>query len=168
MIYKPEAYFKDIFSINYNLLKKKGIKCLLIDLDNTIARVDEKYPEDKIITLINKLKKDFKVIIFSNAITPRVNRFKKNLDLDAIPIACKPFSFSYKKVLKKYNYKEKEIAAIGDQIYTDIKGANKMNITSILIDPISSKESLITKINRYKENKLIRNKKIIIRGEYYE
>lgn len=168
MIYKPNAYFKDIFSINYNQLKNNGIKCLLIDIDNTIARVDEKYPEDKIVSLIKKLNKDFKVIIFSNAITPRVNKFKKKLSTDAIPFACKPFSFSYKRVLKKYNYQEKEIAAIGDQIYTDIKGANKMNIKSILINPISSKESLITKINRYKENKLIRNKKIIIRGEYYE
>ena len=77
----------------------------------------------------------------------------------------------YKKIMKLYGYNVEEIAAIGDQIYTDIKGANKLNITSILVNPLSPRESLFTKINRLKENKLFKKlskQKILTKGEYYE
>lgn len=70
--------------------------------------------------------------------------------------------------MKKYKATNSQIAAIGDQLYTDIKGANKLDITSILVDPISKNEFIITKLNRLKENRLINKSKIITRGEYYE
>ena len=56
---------------------------------------------------------------------------------------------------------------IGDQIYTDILGANKLNILSIYVDRLSSKESIITKINRLREQRLFKKTSIIKRGEYY-
>ncbi|HAB67259.1 MAG TPA: YqeG family HAD IIIA-type phosphatase [Firmicutes bacterium] len=168
MNYKPSIYAKDIFHINYDILRQNGIKCLLFDIDNTIARVDERYPSPEVINLFNKLKKDFKIIIITNAIRIRANRFKSYLNVSCLPFACKPLKKAYRKILKEYSYKETEIAAIGDQLYTDIKGANKMNIKSILIDQISAKESIITKYNRYKENKLISKTQIIKRGEYYD
>ena len=37
MKYLPDIYKKNIFDINYNKLKKKDIKCLIFDLDNTLA-----------------------------------------------------------------------------------------------------------------------------------
>ena len=33
----PDIYAKSIFLINYKKLRKSGIKCLLFDLNNTIA-----------------------------------------------------------------------------------------------------------------------------------
>ena len=33
----PDIYDQSIYTINYKKLKKNGIKCLLFDLDNTIA-----------------------------------------------------------------------------------------------------------------------------------
>ena len=53
-----------------------------------------------------------------------------------------------------------------DQLYTDILGANKMGIISLLIDRISNNESIITKFNRIRENKIIKKYKIIERGHY--
>ena len=80
----------------------------------------------------------------------------------------KPSSRNYNKIIKENNLKIEQPAAIGDQIYTDILGANKLCITSILVDPISKKEFITTRINRIKENKLINKTKIIKKGEYYE
>ena len=73
--------------------------------------------------------------------------------------------FSY---FEKNNLKKENIAAIGDQLFTDILGANKMNITSILVEPISKNESIFTKLNRARENRLIKKYNIIEKGNYYE
>lgn len=165
---KPTIYSKDIFSINYSKLKEKGIKLLLFDIDNTIAKIKDKNPSSNTIKLFNDLKKDFKVVIITNAVPHRALRFKRSLLVDTFSLACKPSKHTYLRIIKKYKFKTNEIAAIGDQIYTDIKDANKLKISSILVDQISKQESIFTKINRIKENNLINKRKIIERGKYYD
>lgn len=168
-LYKPTIYVKDIFSINYPALKKKKIKYLLFDIDNTIADNKTKEPEEKVIQLFEKLKnEEFHVILLTNALPHRALRFARKLNVKAYYLACKPASFNYKRIKKELKIKDIEIAAIGDQLLTDIKGANKQKITSILVDKISNNESIITKINRRRENRRIKKYNLLKRGEYYE
>ncbi len=142
-------YVKDVYSINYQKLKDKKIKYLLFDIDNTIATNNESIPNDKTIKLFDKLKNDkFHLIILTNAIPSRALRFKRRLKVDTYFLSCKPLSINYKLIMKKYHLQKEEMAAIGDQLLTDIKGANKLGIMSILVDPIASNESIFTKINR--------------------
>ena len=166
--YIPNIYQKSIFDINYNKLKESKIKLLLFDIDSTIADSKTKIPSKESIELINELKKDFQILILSNAAPSRTKRFCKYLGIDGYYLSCKPLSFKYKKILKKYNILNENIAAIGDQLYTDIKGANKMNMVSILVDRINNNEHIFTKINRLKENRLIKKYNIIERYKYYE
>lgn len=163
----PKMYKENIYKINYNYLKEYGIRCLFFDMDNTLIDNKTKTPTQEVIDLIKKLKKEhFKIIIISNALPNRLNKFVKQLEIDdSISLACKPLKRSYLKLMKKYKLNNHEIACIGDQIYTDIKGANNLNIFSILVDPIAKHEHIITKINRIKERKIFR--KYIRRGEYY-
>jgi len=167
-IYKPVIYKKDILDIDYLRLKKMGIKCLLIDIDNTIAKTTCSYVSKDIEDLFESLKKDFKIIILTNAIFIRARKFAEILDVPYYAFSCKPFRMNYKKIMTRYGYKESEMAAIGDQLYTDIKGANKLNIMSILVDPLAKREGILTKVNRLKERSLIRRTKLLKRGEYYE
>ncbi len=166
---KPAIYQKDVFSINYDKLLKQNIKNLLFDIDNTIASGKDKLPSKEIIELFNDLKeKGFNVFIITNALKKRASRFKEKLNIKTYHFSMKPSSRNYNKLIKENNLNIKECAAIGDQIYTDIKGANKLGILSILVDPISNYEFITTKVNRIKENKLINKTKIIKKGEYYE
>ncbi len=168
----PDVYQKNIFNINYIKLKKQGIKCLLFDLDNTIASKEMKKPTKKVIELINNLKEEgFVVIIFSNASYKRLKPFEEQLKIKVISRAFKPHQYKYKKFLKDYGFKPKEVAFIGDQILTDIKGGNKIGFTTIFVDRISKNDEIITKINRFRENKifkkLAKENKFNI-GKYYE
>ena len=166
---KPNIYQKDIFSINYNDLKKKNIKNLLFDIDNTIVAGNLKTLDNKTIDLFNKLKEEnFNIYIITNALKRRAIIFSKILDVKTYHFSMKPSPRNYNKILKENNLNIKETAAIGDQIYTDVLGANKLGILSILVDPVSKHEFIITKINRIKERKLIEKTKIITKGEYYE
>ena len=66
--YIPDIYQKSIYTINYEKLIDRGIKCLLFDLDNTIAPIGVKEPTKKVKELFDDLKKmGFKIIIFSNS-----------------------------------------------------------------------------------------------------
>ena len=73
--------------------------------------------------------------------------------------------------MEKFSYKPTEIAAVGDQLITDIYGANKLDITSILVNPLTSKDYYVTILNRIIErfifNKL-NKKELFLKGKYYE
>lgn len=167
----PDLYQKNIYDIDYQKLKEKGIVCLLFDLDNTIVPVKEEIPSKKVKELFQYLEKDFKVIILSNSNHKRLLPFKEMLNVDVAASAHKPFKSKYLKIMKMYQFKEFEIAAIGDQLLTDILGANQVGITSILINPIGEYEKFGTRINRFFEKfiyRKLKKKNILIRGEYYD
>lgn len=169
---KPDMYCKDIFNINYEKLQQNGIKCLLFDLDNTIEPVIIPFPDENDVNFFNRLKSmGFKVIVMSNGNKERVMSFTKKLNIEVKHSSMKPFIKSYLEIMYKNNLKPKEIAAIGDQLLTDVFGANNARMTSILVDPISEIELNKTKINRFIEKIILNNFKqrnILVKGNYYE
>lgn len=109
-LYKPTIYAKDIFHINYKKLEENKIKLIIFDIDNTIAKTNEKYPTDKVVKLFKELKNNkFNLLILTNAIPHRAIRFKKYLDVDTYYLACKPSKLNYIRIIKKYKYKNEEI-----------------------------------------------------------
>lgn len=171
-IFVPDIYQKSIFAINYKKLKKNGIKCIIFDLDNTIAPVNAKSPSKKVKDLIEDLKElKLKLIIVTNSTKRRVEPFKDILGIDTAYFSLKPLKNKYKKILKIYGFKDTEIACIGDQLLTDIWGANRMGFTSILINPIGTLDFAPTKINRFIENTIfnyLEKKDLLKKGQYYE
>lgn len=170
--YIPDIYQKSIYTINYDILLLRGIKCLLFDLDNTIVPITIKIPNKKIKTLFNELKtKGFKIIIFSNSPKTRVKPFKDELNVESCASACKPFKKKFLKIMNDNHLEFTQMAIIGDQLLTDIQGGNNIGITTILVNPIGTKERLTTKINRLYENHILtklRDNDLFTKGKYYE
>lgn len=171
-IFYPDIYAKNIYTINYNKLKDKGIKCLVFDLDNTLVPVKAKMTTREVETFIRRLRQNkFTVILMSNSPKKRVSLFKKSLDIPVFSFSMKPLKRKYKKMLKEYGFDLSEVACIGDQIMTDIWGANKMGFTSILVDKMTKEDFKWTKLNRIVESLILKHfhhKKRFTKGEYYE
>lgn len=165
-LFKPKMYQKDIFSINYDLLKQFGIKYLIFDLDNTIGLVDETVCNKKTTDFLNQLSHDFEIIIVSNNSLKRVSTFATNLNASLIANACKPSSRGY-HYIKKYTKNMNEVCIIGDQIVTDILLGNRFGLTTILVDPLGIKDLKITSFNRFLEKRIMKKIKFK-KGEYYE
>ena len=166
----PDMYNKSIFDIDYKFLKSKGIKCLVFDLDNTIALIDENITPEKTKKLFDKLKKDFKVIIISNNFKKRVEYYSKQLGVDFISFAMKPSIKGLTQIKLKYKYKKSDMCMIGDQIMTDVLSGNIFGVYTILVDPLGEKDLKITKFNRYLEGKVLiklNNKYQFEKGKYY-
>ena len=170
MLCYPKMYKKNIFDINYSKLKELGIKCLIFDLDNTIALIDQDLITEETKKMLLDLKKDFRIIIISNNKEKRVKKYGDILECDYVYYAKKPFSSGFRRIKKKYNLEKKEMAIIGDQLITDILGGNKFGIYPILVDPMAKKDLKITYFNRFLERKILKRYKrkgIMKKGEYY-
>jgi len=170
--FMPDIYQKSIYYINYDKLYKKGIRCLLFDLDNTITPSHVNKPTKRLKKLFDELKdKGFKIIILSNSPKYRIEPFKSYLNVDACAFSLKPKKNKYERIMEKFKYKNTEVAAIGDQLITDVLGANKLDLTSILVNPLTDSDFTITWINRVFEkiiyNRLEKND-LFTRGKYYE
>ena len=165
---KPDAYYKDIYEIDYKELKELGIKNIFFDVDNTIIpyTVNKVTEENK--KLFNELKKDFNLVIVSNSNSHRINSIIEDLGITGYTSSMKPLNRTYKK--RKKIYKEDESIFIGDQFMTDVWGAHKNNFKVILVDRIGNKEPLTTKFWRTIESFVRRKltKEGFIDGKYYK
>lgn len=168
----PDIYAQSIYRINYEKLISIGIKCVIFDLDNTIAPVDVKMPSKEAINLMFKLKDlGLKPILMSNSGKVRVEPFRNNLEIDSCASAKKPFKNNYQKIQMLYKMKPEEIACVGDQLLTDILGANNQGMTSILVNPISKKDRKVTLFNRIIEKiimLILEKRDLFKKGKYYD
>ncbi len=157
---KPDYYYDDISEIPLSMLKEKGIRAVICDLDNTLDCHETPTPSEKALQFLNDLRAGgFEVCIISNGKQPRVDRYVQGLGLPYIARAGKPSKKSYLKALKAVKCKPKAAAFVGDQIFTDTWGANRLGITTILVEPIKSIENPFFYPKRFLEKFLKANLK---------
>lgn len=153
----PDLYLESIKFINSELLKKNKIKGLIIDVDNTLIDYEknlisgaEEWCED--------LKSEgIKCMILSNTNKKeKVEKVATSLNIPYIMFAKKPFKGGFKKAKELLGLKSSEIAVVGDQIFTDVIGARRMNMFSILVKQVDEKDILITRIKRPLEKIIIK------------
>ena len=139
----PDSYYASIYDIDYDLLMKQKIDAILFDIDNTITKVDDLNVPQETINLFEILKtKNFKLLIFSNNHVERAQPISKILDVKMLADAGKPQKEAYDKALKILDSKKENTVAIGDQILSDIVGAKKYGIKSILVDQLSEENNI--------------------------
>jgi len=129
----PYEYVDSVFSIDFNELYKKGYRGIIFDIDNTLVHHGEDSTKeiDELFREIQKI--GFKTLLLSNNGEERINRFLKNIKSLYISNAQKPKKGNYLKALKMLNLNKNEVVFIGDQIFTDILGANRSGIPNILV-----------------------------------
>lgn len=153
----PDLFVDSIFELNLERLKEKGIKGLIIDIDNTLVAWDIKFASEDTKAWLLKLKQEgFEVCLVSNNTEDRVVTFNEELKLPAIHRATKPRRGAFKKAMGLMGTNLKNTAVIGDQIFTDVLGGNRMGIFTILVVPIESKEYWWTTFVRKIERRVLK------------
>ncbi len=167
----PNYYAKSVYSINYQELYQRGIVNLIFDIDNTILPVNDIKVDEKLVKLFVDLIDDgFNICIVSNNSVERVNPVAEKLKVISLSNADKPKKEAFDKALKLLESDISSTAMIGDQMLTDIKGANEYGLCSILVDPLLNKYDFKTGTSRILQNimelKLKRENKFI-KHKYY-
>src|SRR3569833_2834057 len=119
-----------IYDIDMKHLKANGIKRIITDLDNTLVRWDEPDATPNLLQCLDHVLDTYglKVCIVSNNKHPRVERFAKPLNIPYISKARKPSRAPFYKALSVIGTKSEETVMIGDQMFTDVLGGNRMGL----------------------------------------
>lgn len=130
----PTICAKSIFHIDYEVVKELGYKAVIFDIDATLVpHGADTTPE--VDALFNKIHNmGFKTLLLSNNSDERIKHFNRHIQTDYIPMADKPDSKGYIKAIRTLAVPKHQILVVGDQIFTDIVGANKCNLDTVLVD----------------------------------
>lgn len=155
-LFLPNKQIKTIYDIDSSILKEKGIKGIVVDLDNTLVAWDQAYVTEDILTWFKELERnDIKYVVFSNNHADRVATFAYPNNLPYIARAKKPLPKAFKQAVQKMNLRPHEVAIIGDQLLTDILGGNTVGLYTILVDPLVQSDAPITQFNRKLESVIL-------------
>lgn len=147
----PDDYIASTYVIPFEELYKKGYRGLIFDIDNTL--VPHGAPADeRAITLFERLRNiGFDTCLISNNQQPRVQPFADKVGSKYVFDAHKPSTKNYKKAMELMKTEKENTLFVGDQLFTDVWGAKRTGIKSILVKPIHPKEEIQIVLKRYLE-----------------
>lgn len=133
----PKVIFPKLTDVPPQYLESRGIRLLMLDFDNTMLPYTTNIPPQPLLDWLGSFRgSPVQLCIVSNSKKPRVKVFSEQYGVDVIQGAKKPFSKGIRACLKKYGVSKSEAALCGDQIYTDVLGANCAGVYSILVKSI--------------------------------
>lgn len=147
----PDKYVASTYVIDFEKLYEIGYRGLVFDIDNTL--VPHGAPADKrAIELFARLKSiGFCCCLISNNQEPRVKMFNEPIGVDYVYDAHKPSRKNYLRAMEIMGTDTDTTVFIGDQLFTDVWGAKRSGIPSILVKPIHPKEEIQIVLKRYLE-----------------
>ena len=138
----PDTYLDSTYEIDFEALYKEGYRGVIFDIDNTLVPHGEP-ADDRSIALFQRLHGlGYKTMLLSNNKEPRVKMFHDGVHSPYIYKAGKPSVKNYKKAMEQMKTTTQNTLFVGDQLFTDIWGAKKAGIRTILVKPIHPKEEI--------------------------
>lgn len=147
----PDEYADSTYGLDFEAMWERGIRGLLFDIDNTL--VPHGKPEtEEAVALFERLRTiGFETCLISNNQEPRVAPFAKAVKSCYLYNAHKPSTKNYRKAMEEMGTDESTTVFVGDQLFTDVYGAKRTGIYSILVKPIHPKEEIQIVLKRYLE-----------------
>lgn len=153
MIFKPQIWINSVLDIDEDFLDKYNIKALVLDLDNTLSMHGNPAAENGIPEWLEHMKNiGVPMRIVSNNTNKRVAPFAKKLGLPFTANGCKPLTFGISKAIKIMGVPKKQVAVVGDQIFTDVIAGNIKGAVSVLVEPFHMESAWTFKLKRKAES----------------
>lgn len=151
----PKEYLESTYVIDFESLYKEGYRGILFDIDNTLVCHDAP-ADERSIGLFKRLHEmGFATCLISNNKEPRVTPFAKALDTPYVYKAGKPKRRGYLEGMGRMGTDEDHTLFVGDQLFTDVWGANRAGMYSILVKPMNPKEEIQIVVKRYLEKPVL-------------
>ncbi len=153
----PRFMFDKIEDIPLDFMKKIGVKAAILDIDNTLVEPHTPVADKRAVEFVKKLEENgFKVCIVSNNIYERAKKFADSIP---VPFVCdknKPNKKPFLMALDILKTDAKDVMVVGDQLLTDVWGANRMGMVPVLVKPVCDKEGKFVKFKRIIERKVLK------------
>lgn len=163
----PAQWERSAYTIPFEQWYKKGYRGIIFDIDNTLVPHGAPATGEAAL-LFEKLRGiGFDTCLISNNKEPRVAPFAKKVKSKYIYKAGKPGKAGYLNAMKLMGTSRENTLFVGDQLFTDVFGANRTGIPAILVDPIHPKEEIQIVLKRYLEKIVLCFYKRRMRKGYY-
>ncbi len=148
----PTVTLEKVTDITPELLHEMNVDAILLDVDNTLAPPTDSTPFEGVQEWIDSIKAEgFSVVICSNNYKKRIRPFSDSVGLECVAMSLKPFPFGFNRAKKKLRERPKSVVVIGDQVYTDVLGANLAGMKSILLSPQCEEHGVTIMLRRRME-----------------
>ena len=154
-LFFPNEYVDSTYSINFEEFYKAGYRGVIFDIDNTLVPHGAPADERAIHFFARLRELGFATPMVSNNKEPRVKSFCDAVESPYIYKAGKPKPEGYEKAMDNMGTDKTNTLFVGDQIFTDVMGANLAGIYSILVKPIHPKEEIQIVLKRFLEKPII-------------
>lgn len=153
----PEKFYSSIFEIDLEELRREKITGIIIDLDNTLVAWNKRETTQELHRWLKDVRRrGFQLCIVSNSRSARAREVAKEVDLPIVAEAWKPRRKAFRAAMAILGTGIGETAVVGDQVFTDVLGGNRMNLKTVLVVPISDKELWTTKLLRRLERRVLK------------
>lgn len=152
----PDLFCASLYDVDLAALRRRGIVGIIVDLDNTLVKYSNSDVTSRARRWVHDARETgLRVCIASNARTKRVQSFSRALNVPAIANATKPTRRALRRALRLLNTSHDETAIIGDQMFTDVLGGNRMGLYTVLVNPLSRVELGATRVMRRLEGRVL-------------
>lgn len=156
----PDYVFDKIYDITPELLQSHGVRAVLIDLDGTMVSHKTALPPESLRAFVQSLHEaGIKVLVFSNNREARVQKFCSPLGVDFISRAGKPFLSGYHQASKRIGVPLTACAVVGDQIFTDVFGGNRVGALTCYVQTLDRRFFWINLRYQFERGFIARGKK---------
>ena len=137
MFITPEYLFSGAAAITPEFLKEKGIIALVLDVDNTLTGHDSQQLPPAIRDWLDRMRAaGIQLAIASNNNEERVRPFAQSIGLDYVAMSCKPLTFGLARARKKFGVPRRQMAIVGDQLFTDRLAGTLYGIPALVVQPM--------------------------------
>lgn len=135
----PRVIAPSLTALTPALLEDLGVRLLMLDFDNTIVPYTTNVPTKPMARWLEEMKASgIRICVVSNSRRDRVPEFCRENDIPCVTRAKKPFRRGIRECLARFGIPPEQAALAGDQIYTDVLGANRAGVAAILVEAIDN------------------------------
>lgn len=153
----PRFMFNAIEEIPIEAMKNLGVKAAILDIDNTLVEPHTPVSDERTKAFVKKLEQSgILVCIVSNNIYDRAKKFADSIPAPFVCDKNKPNKKPFLMALDILKVDAKNVMVIGDQLLTDVWGANRMGMIPVLVKPVCDKEGKFVKFKRIIERRILK------------
>lgn len=153
----PTIMLRRVTGITPEMLRKLGVKALILDADNTLTTHNNPVPDSDVLLWLDTMRENgIKLVIVSNNNDRRIRPFAQQMNLDYTANALKPLTRGFTATARRLGLMPREIAVVGDQIFTDILGGNLFGAPTILVEPMEPETGPLFRFKRKLEVGILR------------
>ncbi len=146
---QPDLYLTSIYRLPLSHLRDRGIKYLILDLDNTLVRWDSAQLPARLKEWVSRVRgAGFRMCIVTNNSGPRVTALAEAMGVPVLAAAAKPRRRAFRGAMDIMGARPAETAVVGDQLFTDVLGGKRLGLYAILVRPLAAREFVATRLMR--------------------